>query len=101
MDKAILVIDMPNCCNECFALDDNGNYYTCLITQEQKGFRFKAREQKMDKCPLKPIPEKVDIPDYDNTIKAESANAFEVGMYMYDRGHYRGYNLCIDNILRE
>ena len=28
MSKAILMIDMPSCYSECFALDDNGDYYT-------------------------------------------------------------------------
>lgn len=61
MDKAILVIDMPSCCDECFALDDSGDYPFCLITQEQKGYTFRTREQKMDKCPLKKLPEKYDM----------------------------------------
>lgn len=52
MNKAILIIDMPSCCDECFALDDNGDYPVCLITQEQRGYTFKTREQKMDKCPI-------------------------------------------------
>ena len=98
MNKAILVIDMPNCCDECFALNDNGDYPMCCITQEQRGYNFRVREQKMDKCPLKPIPENIDIPAYDDNIKALSDNAFEVGAYMYDRGHDRGYNICIEKI---
>ena len=57
MNKAILIIDMPSCCDECFALDDNGDYPFCLITQEQRGYNFRTREQKMDRCPLKPAPE--------------------------------------------
>ena len=57
MNKAILVIDMPDCCDECFALDDNGDYPFCIITQEQRGYNFRTREQKMDRCPLKPAPE--------------------------------------------
>ena len=57
MNKAILVIDMPNCCDECFALDGNGDYPFCIITQEQRGYNFRTREQKMDGCPLKPAPE--------------------------------------------
>lgn len=56
MSKAILVIDMPSCCHECFALDDHYDYPTCLITQEQRGYKFRTREQKMDKCPLKKVP---------------------------------------------
>ena len=57
MSKAILVIDMPSCCSECFALDDNVDYPMCLITGEQRGYTFRTREQKMDKCPLKLPPE--------------------------------------------
>lgn len=57
MDKAILMIDMPSCCDECFALDNDGDYPMCLITQEQRGYTFRTREQKMDKCPLKLLPE--------------------------------------------
>ena len=33
------------------------------------------------------------------TKKVKNKNAEEVGAYMYDRGHYRGYNICIDEIL--
>lgn len=57
MSKAILVIDMPSCCYECFALEDNGDYPMCRITQEQRGYSFRAREHRMDKCPLNPAPE--------------------------------------------
>ena len=57
MNKAILVIDMPKCCDECFALDDSGDYPYCLITGECRGYTFRTREQKMDKCPLKIPPE--------------------------------------------
>ncbi len=56
--KAILIIDMPSCCDECFALDDNGDYPFCLITHEQRGYNFRTREQRMPKCPLRPAPEK-------------------------------------------
>lgn len=61
MSKAILMIDMPSCCDECFALDDNSDYPVCLITQEQRGYTFRTREQKMDRCPLKPIANKVEV----------------------------------------
>lgn len=57
MGKAILVIDMPSCCDECFALDDHGDYPVCRITQEQRGYTFRTRERKMDRCPLMPTPE--------------------------------------------
>lgn len=99
MDKAILVIDMPSCCDECRFLDDNYDYPNCIVTGETRGYTFRTREQKMNKCPLKPVPRKIDVPAWDDNIKAKNKNAEEVGMYMYDRGHYRGYNICIDKIL--
>ena len=78
MNKAILVIDMPSCCDECFALDDNGDYPLCLITQEQRGYTFRTREQKMDRCPLKSVPDKVEV-------------------FMDD--WTEGYNACLEDIL--
>ena len=79
MNKAILVIDMPSCCDECFALDDNGDYPFCLITQEQRGYTFRTREQKMDRCPLKPIANKVEV-------------------FMDDWAE--GCNICLEDILK-
>ena len=101
MSKAILVMDMPNCCDQCFAFDDNGDYPLCIITQEQRGYTFKPRERKMDKCPLRSMPEKIEVPEWDDSIKAKNKNAEEVGIDRSERGHYRGYNICIDEILRE
>ena len=43
---------MPKCCDECFALDDNGDYPFCLISQEQRGYTFPIREKRMPNCPL-------------------------------------------------
>ena len=57
MDKAILVIDMPECCAACRFLNDSHDYRECIVTGETKGYTFRAREQKMDRCPLKPAPE--------------------------------------------
>ena len=88
-EKAILIIDMPSCCSECFALDDNGDDLMCLITQEQKDYTFRTREQKMDKCPLKPMPEKYDI-------EAERNKPHDRD---YDWEFEGGYNACLDEIL--
>ena len=80
MDTAILVIDMPSCCYECFAFDDSGDHPMCLVTEEYRGYKFRAREQKMDKCPLREIPSRMICLD--------------------DRDDYAdGYNDCLDEIL--
>ncbi|MDY4743089.1 MAG: hypothetical protein SO361_08275 [Lachnospira sp.] len=86
MKKAVLVIDMPKCCDECFALNDNGDYPLCLITKEQRGYKFKTKEQKMDGCPLIQLPEKLEG---------------NKSIY-YQWGDYEdGWNSCIDFITEE
>lgn len=46
-------MQMPKCCDDCFALDDHGDYPYCLISQDQRGYTFNTREKKMPTCPLK------------------------------------------------
>lgn len=48
---------MPKCCNDCWALNDDGDYPKCRITEEQRGYTFNIRERKMSKCPLIEVPE--------------------------------------------
>lgn len=101
MSKAILVIDMPDSCSKCPLFC---GFYSdmCCKGLNNRGIDYPYPEDfKQDWCPLKPAPKKMDVPDYDDTIKAKNENAYEVGLYMYDRGHYRGYNICVDNILGE
>ena len=71
MSKSILVIDTPKNCEDCPFYENEYGYYCAGIVKN---------------CPLKPIPEKRKYLDYD--IYAGS-------------GFDRGYNACIDEILRE
>ena len=48
----LINMEMPNCCDECWALDDYGDYPRCRITGEQRGYNFNTKEKRMDKCPL-------------------------------------------------
>ena len=53
MSVIIKNMDMPKCCNDCFALNEyDGDYPVCIITQEQRGYSFEKREKRMDRCPL-------------------------------------------------
>lgn len=79
-------MDMPNCCDRCFALDDNGDYPVCLATQEQRGYTFNIRNQRMDKCPIKPMPERIEHKSRQGLLQEQVA---------------LGWNLCIDEILEE
>lgn len=49
----VIDIEMPTCCDECFALDDHGDYPYCMISHEQRGYTFNVRENRMDRCPLR------------------------------------------------
>ena len=86
MTKGIIVVEIPNCCGECFALDDNGDYPVCLVTQEQRGYTFNIRDQRMDKCPIKPLPEKIIYQSRQELSKEQFAE---------------GWNACVEEMLGE
>lgn len=52
----LINIEMPKCCNECWALDDYGDYPRCRITNEQRGYNFNTLKCRMYKCPIIYIP---------------------------------------------
>ena len=56
---SILIKNMriPTSCSVCWALDDYGDYPRCRITEEQRGYNFPIRENRMDNCPLVELPE--------------------------------------------
>ncbi len=58
MSVLIKGVDMPTCCDGCWALDDDGDYPRCRITEEQRGYNFPIREKRMDKCPIGPVLQK-------------------------------------------
>ena len=62
----LINMEMPECCDKCFALDDNGDYPRCLITHEQRGYNFRVREKRMDKCPL------IEVPPHGRLIDADA-----------------------------
>ncbi len=81
--KAILIVDMPNECDEC-PLQDGEKCY--------------ARQDWIStisnwKCPLKPMPQKKDLRDYAEKIGAD----FNLQTRIMD--YVNGYNKCIDEIL--
>lgn len=83
MNKAILVIDMPESCDKC-QLMFRHEEERCCMPEGRNSF-----SKKPSWCPLKPVPEKYDIEeekkkphDRDYTWEFEG-----------------GYNACIDEIL--
>ncbi len=45
-------MEMPTCCDDCFALDDHGDYPYCLISHDQRGYTFRTDISTMPSCPL-------------------------------------------------
>ena len=80
MSKAILVIDMPESCDQCPLLL-RFMEERCCVPEKRNSFTTKPYW-----CPLKPVPEKYDVGiDYGNYKSVD---------YEF------GYNRCIDEILR-
>jgi len=76
MSKAILIIDMPECCDECSVMCEQ--YYSAV---KNKDFN---NDMKPDNCPLREVPQK------DKSFARNNAY------------HYQcGWNDCIDKILGE
>lgn len=107
-DKALLVMDMPESCVDCiFCFEiDEGTEACCTVTREQDN-EDAYREIKEDYCqckpywcPLKPIPERVNLDGmrqeaieedcYDDTNGIDEA---------YLQGKETGWNACVDKIL--
>lgn len=65
MSILIKGMEMPKNCDNCWALDDYGDYPRCRITEEQRGYNFQIREKRMDKCPLVPVQPHGDLIDRD------------------------------------
>ena len=70
----MITIDMkmPRTCDDCPFLDDYGDYPMCKVTQETRGYNFRSNFCRMNKCPLRELPDhydyykslKEDIKDY-------------------------------------
>ena len=88
MRKAILVIDMPSCCNECSLMfQDEYSYWCPVRCDENKTDLYDDYimfHRKPDWCPLKELPRK----KLNYTTSSDHINNFGVG-----------YNACINEIL--
>ena len=86
MKKAILVIDMPKCCNQCPICatyqqsSSSVREYWCPVN----GNDVEPLNKPPHWCPLKELPQK------DNDVYFED----------YDKGYRHGWNACIDKISR-
>ena len=91
MSVLIKGMEMPTNCDNCWALDDYGDYPRCRITEEQRGYNFPIREKRMDKCPL------VEIPPHGRLIDADALEReIDKNISIYYQGNCGGYYLAED-----
>lgn len=101
MSKAILVMDMPNCCDRCKLCKIDATPYEiygfCLITNSV--MQNEELNTKPDDCPLKVFPEK----RRKGTAKQKAiSNDCYDGFATEDayfEGKDDGYNECLDELL--
>lgn len=80
MEKAILVMDMPDSCAKCpFVLHEDEGWLYCGIHNSDTAYAF----QRADYCPLKHMPEKKET-------------CLEINK---EKGYCDGYNACIDELI--
>lgn len=85
--KAVLVIDMPKSCKECFLCGIGGEdlgQYVCSLTGEH------SESPHLVGCPLRPLP---DCMNNHAQILGEDGR--------YSRGFIDGWNACLDAIMGE
>lgn len=46
-------MQMPECCDACPMLNDDGDYPMCRVTNTSRGYDFPTMEKRMDDCPLR------------------------------------------------
>lgn len=84
MEKAILILDMPENCIECPIAGIMETYIYCNVAE--RGTIDEEAETRPDWCPLRPLPEK-------KVVTANDATAAVAIKY--------GWNNCIDELLRK
>lgn len=87
MRKSILVIDTPECCNECEMCEETDrNHCVCRVSLDEIGLFNKTIEDdsaKPDWCPLRDLPDK--------------KPCMAMGKWL---NFNCGYNSCVDEILK-
>ena len=62
MPKAVLVMDMPECCGECCFKDFRASgRLTCICTDKYMELEEDMDKRRPDWCPLRELPERMEI----------------------------------------
>ena len=86
MAKAVLVMDMPECCADCQLADDDPSGLYCPLADDYYDGTDSA-EDKASWCPLRELPEK--IPELKHGYESVEKSILR-----------KGWNACLDEILK-
>lgn len=87
MAKAVLVMDMPECCADCQLADDDPSGLYCVFADDYYD-GSDSSEDRASFCPLQKLPEK--IPELKSGYEDLSKSIRRMG-----------WNACLDEILKE
>ena len=84
MSILIKDMEMPKSCDNCWALDDYGDYPRCRITEEQRGYNFPIKEKRMRNYPLIPVPSHGDLTDKDVLLQRAIPHGWSTPKWVSD-----------------
>lgn len=87
--KALLVMDMPEKCEECPMLNSIDE---CILQSEDQNYEADTFDDLKSGCPLKPMPEKKEEMGMPGTPSMNDIKRI---------GFQKGWNACIDKIMGE
>lgn len=87
MSKAVLIMDMPDCCAECQLSDDDPSRLYCVPADDYYDGEDRM-EDRASFCPLRELPEK--IPELKSGYEEISKSI-----------HREGWNACLNEIIGE
>ncbi len=91
MPKAVLVMDMPECCADCQLADDDPSGLYCVPADEYYDGK-ESTEDRASFCPLRELPEKTEVCGTYNSeyyAKGGKMPSYKIG-----------WNACLDGILK-
>lgn len=113
MAKAVLVMDMPECCNKCRFLGQSiRNDFMCICQtapipewmntkEEYRIIHVNISVAKPDWCPLRELPEKKESDSFLNeAVKNDCFDGTDSDV-AYFNGKDAGWNACIDKIIKQ
>ena len=87
MAKAILIMDMPECCADCQLADDDPSGLYCVFADDYYD-GSDSSEDRASFCPLRELPEK--MPDLEHGYENVEKSIIRTG-----------WNACLDAIAKE